>query len=90
MINGQRVGYTRVSTLEQNTDRQLDGIELDRTFADHVSGKDLRRPQLEAMLAFVRAGDTILVHWMDRLARNLDDSAPLSAASPTAASKCSS
>jgi hypothetical protein len=46
MINGQRVGYTRVSTLEQNTDRQLDGIELDRTFADHVSGKDLHRPQL--------------------------------------------
>jgi len=40
VINGQRVGYTRVSTLEQNTDRQLDGIELDRTFTDHVSGKD--------------------------------------------------
>jgi len=73
MINGQRVGYTRVSTLEQNTDRQLDDIELDRTFADHVSGKDLHRPQLEAMLAFVRAGDTVLVHSMDRLARNLDD-----------------
>lgn len=73
VINGQRVGYTRVSTLEQNAMRQLDGIDVDRTFADHVSGKDLHRPQLEAMLAFVRDGDTVLVHSMDRLARNLDD-----------------
>ncbi len=72
-ITGQRVGYIRVSTLEQNTDRQLDGIEVDRTFADHVSGKDLHRPQLAAMLAFVRDGDTVVVHSMDRLARNLDD-----------------
>ncbi len=72
-INGQRVGYIRVSTLEQNTDRQLDGVEVDRTFADHVSGKDLHRPQLAAMLAFVRDGDTVVVHSMDRLARNLDD-----------------
>lgn len=72
-MSGQRVGYTRVSTLEQNADRQLDGIDLDRTFADRVSGKDLNRPQLEAMLAFVRDGDTVLVHSMDRLARNLDD-----------------
>ncbi len=73
VIKGQRVGYTRVSSLDQNTDRQLDGIELDRIFTDHTSGKDLHRPQLEAMLAFVRDGDTILIHSMDRLARNLDD-----------------
>ena len=73
IITGQRVAYTRVSTVEQNTDRQLDGIDVDRTFTDHVSGKDLHRPQLEAMLAFVRDGDTVLVHSMDRLARNLDD-----------------
>jgi DNA invertase Pin-like site-specific DNA recombinase len=72
-INGQRVGYTRVSTLEQSTDRQLDGIDVGRTFADHVSGNDLRRPQLEALLEFVRDGDTVVVHSMDRLARNLDD-----------------
>ena len=72
-MTGQRVGYTRVSTLEQNTDRQLDGVPVDRTFADHVSGKDLQRPQLEAMLSFVRDGDTVVVHSMDRLARNLDD-----------------
>ena len=59
--------------MEQNTDRQLDGIEVDRTFTDHVSDKDLHRPQLAAMLQFVRDGDTVLVHSMDRLARNLDD-----------------
>jgi len=59
--------------LEQNPDRQLEGIALDRTFTDRVSGKDLNRPQLEALLAFVREGDTVLVHSMDRLARNLDD-----------------
>lgn len=53
--------------------RQLDGIDVDRTFTDHVSGKDLHRPELDAMLAFVRDGDTVLVHSMDRLARNLDD-----------------
>jgi len=73
IMNGQRVGYTRASTLEQNAVRQLDGIDVDRTFADYVSGKDLHRPELGAMLAFVRDGDTVLVHSMDRLARNLDD-----------------
>jgi len=62
-----------VSTLEQNTGRQLDGIELDRIFTDRLSGKDLHRPQLDAMIGFVRDGDTVLVHSMDRLARNLDD-----------------
>jgi len=72
-ITGQRVGYTRVSSLDQNLDRQLDGIALDKTFADSVSGKDTQRPQLEALLGFVRDGDTVIVHSMDRLARNLDD-----------------
>ncbi len=70
---GQCVGYTRVSTLDQNTVRQLDDIDIDRTFTDHVSGKDLHRPQLEALLAFVRDGGTVLVHSTDCLARNLDD-----------------
>jgi len=72
-IVGQRIGYTRVSSLDQNTDRQLDGVALDRTFTDNASGRSTARPQLEAMLAFVRDGDTVLVHSMDRLARNLDD-----------------
>lgn len=73
MANGQRVGYIRVSTVEQNTSRQLEGEKLDRTFEDKVSGKSVDRPQLQAMLDFVREGDTVLVHSMDRLARNLDD-----------------
>ncbi len=72
-MSGQRVGYVRVSTLDQVTDRQLDGVQLDRTFTDKASGKDVARPQLKAMLAFVRDGDTVVAHSMDRLARNLDD-----------------
>jgi DNA invertase Pin-like site-specific DNA recombinase len=70
---GQRVGYIRVSSIDQHVERQLDGITLDRTFTDKASGKDVRRPQLEAMVGFVRDGDTVIVHSMDRLARNLDD-----------------
>jgi DNA invertase Pin-like site-specific DNA recombinase len=71
--NGQRVGYVRVSTLDQNENRQLEGIEFDRTFLDKASGKDVKRPQLAAMLAFVREGDVVICHSMDRLGRNLDD-----------------
>lgn len=70
---GQRIGYVRVSTFDQNPERQLDTIPVDRTFTDKASGKDATRPQLEALLAFVRSGDTVVVHSMDRLARNLDD-----------------
>ena len=70
---GQRVGYIRVSTLEQNTERQLEGVALDRAFTDKASGKDTQRPELERLLAFVRESDTVVVHSMDRLARNLDD-----------------
>lgn len=73
MATGQRIGYVRVSSLEQHTDRQLEGVDLDRTFTDHASGKDTSRPQLVEMLSFVRDGDTVVVHSMDRLARNLDD-----------------
>jgi len=70
---GQRIGYIRVSTLDQQTERQLDGIALDQTFTDKASGKDTKRPQLELLLRFARRGDTVVVHSMDRLARNLDD-----------------
>mgnify|MGYP006383511439 FL=1 len=72
-MKGQRIGYVRVSTFDQNVDRQLDGQSLDRIFTDKASGKDINRPELDAMLAFVREGDTVVVHSMDRLARNLDD-----------------
>lgn len=69
-----RVGYVRVSTLDQRTDRQLEGLQLDRVFEDKVSGKNMRdRPQLEEMLKYVREGDEVFVHSMDRLARNLED-----------------
>lgn len=70
---GQRVGYIRISTSDQHADRQLDGQALDRIFTEHASGKDRNRPQLAALCAFVRSGDTVVVHSMDRLARNLDD-----------------
>ncbi len=72
-MNGQRVGYIRVSSFEQNTERQLEGLSLDQLFTDKASGKDAQRPQLDALLKFVRDGDTVVVHSMDRLARNLDD-----------------
>ena len=68
-----RVGYLRVSSVDQNTVRQLDGIAVERTFTDKASGKDTARPKLDEMLAFLRDGDTVIVHSMDRLARNLDD-----------------
>jgi DNA invertase Pin-like site-specific DNA recombinase len=69
----QRIGYIRVSTVDQNSERQLDGVRVDRIFVDKASGKDAQRPQLDAMFSFAREGDTVVVHSMDRLARNLDD-----------------
>lgn len=70
---GKRVGYIRVSSLDQNTARQLEGVELDKTFSDKASGKDVKRPQLQAALEYLRDGDVLVVHSMDRLARNLVD-----------------
>jgi DNA invertase Pin-like site-specific DNA recombinase len=71
--NGQVVGYLRVSSHDQSEMRQLDGLELDRRFTDHASGKDTKRPELQNLISYVRDGDTVIVHSMDRLARNLDD-----------------
>lgn len=70
---GKRVGYIRVSSVDQNTGRQLEGVELDKRFTDKASGKDAQRPQLKAALDYLRDGDVLIVHSMDRLARNLDD-----------------
>lgn len=67
------VGYIRVSSVDQNTERQLDGVELDKVFEEKVSGRNMDRPQLTACLDYLREGDTLLVHSMDRLARNLKD-----------------
>jgi DNA invertase Pin-like site-specific DNA recombinase len=72
-MTGQQIGYIRVSSFDQHPARQLDGMALDQSFIDKASGKDIDRPQLEALMTFVRSGDTVVVHSMDRLARNLDD-----------------
>jgi DNA invertase Pin-like site-specific DNA recombinase len=72
-LKGQRIGYVRVSSFDQNPDRQLEQAQVDKVFTDKASGKDTQRPELDALLTFVREGDTVVVHSMDRLARNLDD-----------------
>lgn len=73
MSSGQTIGYKRVSSLSQNTERQLDGVALDEEFEDKVSGKDINRPELQKMMKHARKGDTVIVHSIDRLARNLVD-----------------
>ncbi|UOB07280.1 recombinase family protein [[Acidovorax] ebreus] len=70
---GQKIGYVRVSSVDQNDARQLDGLVLDKIFTDKASGKDVHRPQLQAMLSHVREGDHVYVHSMDRLSRSLKD-----------------
>lgn len=72
-MQGQRIGYVRVSGFDQNPEQQLERIQVDKIFTDKASGKDTLRPQLDSLLSFVREGDTVVVHSMDRLARNLDD-----------------
>lgn len=72
-MQGHRIGYIRVSSFEQNPERQLEHVLVDKVFTDKASGKDTNRPQLDALLSIVREGDTVAVHSMDRLVRNLDD-----------------
>lgn len=73
-MTGQRVGYVRVSSVGQNHDRQLDGLEFDRVFSDTASGKNTHdRPALTEMLAYLREGDQLFVHSLDRLGRSLAD-----------------
>ena len=67
-----KVGYRRVSTIDQNLDRQ-DMSGVDRVFEDKASGKDTDRVALQDMIAFVRTGDEVIVHSIDRLARDLRD-----------------
>lgn len=57
----------------QSTDRQLVGVKFDKEFIEKASAKDRKRPVLEDAMAYVREGDTFVVHSMDRLARNLVD-----------------
>jgi len=70
---GQTIGYVRTSSVGQNDTRQLAGVVLDKTYTDTASGKNTDRPQFQAMLAHVRAGDTLICHSMDRLSRSLAD-----------------
>ncbi|KAB2835634.1 MAG: recombinase family protein [Caedimonadaceae bacterium] len=71
-MSGKTIGYIRVSSYDQNPDRQLDGIHLDKVCMDKASGKDIKRPAFEDLLNYVREGDLVVVHSLDRLARNLD------------------
>lgn len=72
----QNVAYIRVSTLEQNEARQKEALakyDIDKTFEEKISGKNTDRPQLKAMLDYVREGDTVYVHDLSRLARSTKD-----------------
>ena len=70
-MNGQTVGYVRVSSVDQNTDRQTEQLKhCDRLFIDNVSGKDVERPELQKMLEHIRESDVVEVCSIDRLARN--------------------
>ena len=72
-MSGRSIGYIRVSTIDQNTSRQLDGITLDMVFEDKASGSTENRPGWEKCKAELENGDTLYVHSIDRLARNLED-----------------
>lgn len=67
------LGYIRVSTVDQNLDRQLDGLTLDKVFEDKLSGKNTSRDGLHALIDYAREGDTVHVHSIDRLARSIVD-----------------
>ena len=72
-MKGHKIGYVRVSSVDQNIGRQLEGVEVDRVFIDKASGKNTARPKFQEMLSYVREGDMIVVHSMDRFARSLKD-----------------
>ena len=72
-MTGKKIGYLRVSTLLQNEERQLNGIELDKEFVEKASARDTNRPVLKTMLDFIREGDEVYIHDISRLARNISD-----------------
>lgn len=75
--DGMRIGYVRVSTLDQHEERQkvelTDKAQVEKIFLDKLSGKNTDRPQLQAMLEFAREGDTVYVSEFSRLARSTKD-----------------
>lgn len=68
---GSNIGYGRVSSVGQNEARQLEGVELNKSFVDKVSGGTTDRPALKDLLEWIREGDVVHVHSLDRLARGL-------------------
>ena len=72
-MTGHKVGYIRVSSVGQNTERQLDGFNFDKEYIEKISAKNRNRPVLEECLDYLRQGDELHVHSIDRLARNLVD-----------------
>lgn len=72
-MSGKTIGYIRVSTVGQNAERQLEGVELDKVFEEKVSAKTMNRPKLTELLNYIREGDTVIVHDISRLARNISD-----------------
>jgi DNA invertase Pin-like site-specific DNA recombinase len=72
-LQGIRIGYVRISGFDQNPEQQLLNIPASKMFVDTASSKDTHRPQLTALLNFAREDDTVVVHSMDRLARNPDE-----------------
>ena len=73
MMSHQSIGYLRVSSIDQNPERQLQNIELDRRFVDMVCGSSSNRPELLSCMEYVRDGDMLYIDSIDRLARNLRD-----------------
>ena len=72
-MHGHRIGYVRVSSFDQNPERQLEHVPVDRLFTDKASGKDTQRPELERLLAFVREGDAVVVKLEDKAGEGVAD-----------------
>ena len=71
-----KIGYVRVSTVDQNEARQVEALKkygIEKWYSEKVSGKDLNRPKLQEMLDFVREGDTIFIHDFSRISRSVKD-----------------
>lgn len=75
-MGGQKIAYVRVSTIEQNEERQKEALQkynIDKWYVEKVSAKDMNRPKLKEMLDYVRDGDTVYIHDFSRLARSTKD-----------------
>ena len=70
------IANVRVSTIEQNEDRQIEALKkyyIERWYIDKISGKDMSRPKLQEMLSYIREGDTVFIHELSRIARSTED-----------------